>query len=124
MSISLREACDSHTIMKYHVYILLSLKNNDIYIGSTANLQNRINLHNQGKIKSTKAYKPWKLLEYRKFNSRGEAMKQEMFLKNPPAKRTPKNEIWPVSQVVRRQSAKLLYMSAILIPASNKIEKL
>ncbi len=81
MSISLREACDSHTIMKYYVYILLSLKNNDIYIGSTANLQNRINLHNQGRVKSTKAYKPWKLLEYRKSNSRGEAMKQEMFLK-------------------------------------------
>ena len=67
--------------MKHYTYILLSLKNNDIYIGSTANLQNRINLHNQGKVKSTKAYKPWKLLEYHEFDSRSEAMKQEMFLK-------------------------------------------
>mgnify|MGYP003821603743 CR=1 FL=1 len=115
----MREACDSHTIMKYYVYILLSLKNNDIYIGSTANLQNRINLHNEGKVKSTKAYKPWQLLESREFDSRSEAMKQEMFLKTHQQKESLKKEIWPVSQGVRRQSAKLLHMSAILIPASR-----
>ena len=43
--------------------------------------------------------------------------------KNTPTKRTSKNEIRPVSQVVRRQSAKLLYMSAILIPASFLIAR-
>jgi len=68
--------------MAYYTYILLSLKNNDIYIGSTANLQNRVNHHNQGKVRSTKAYRPWKLMEYHEFQSRSEAFKQEMFLKN------------------------------------------
>jgi putative endonuclease len=51
-------------------------------VGGAADLQNRINLHNQGKVKSTKAYRPWKLLEYREFGSRSEAVKQEKFLKN------------------------------------------
>ncbi|PIZ00701.1 endonuclease [bacterium (Candidatus Gribaldobacteria) CG_4_10_14_0_8_um_filter_33_9] len=68
--------------MKYFVYILKSLKNGDLYIGSTENINNRIKLHNFGKVKSTKSYRPWQLLEYKKFNTRGEAMKFEKFLKN------------------------------------------
>jgi len=68
--------------MIYYTYVLLSSRNNDIYIGSTAGLQNRINRHNQGKVKSTRAYRPWKLVEYHEFDSRSEAFKQEMFLKN------------------------------------------
>jgi len=67
--------------MKYYVYILRSLKNNDIYIGSTDNLIRRVKLHNQGKVKSTKAYKPWKLLEYTEFTTRSEAVRYERFLK-------------------------------------------
>lgn len=68
--------------MNFYVYILKSVKNNDIYVGSTANLEKRITLHNQGKVKSTKAYRPWKLLEYHKHNSRSEAINHEKFLKN------------------------------------------
>ena len=59
-----------------------SLKNNDIYIGSTASLNNRLKLHNSGKIKSTKGYKPWRLLEYYEFDTRSEAVKYEKFLKS------------------------------------------
>ena len=67
--------------MKYFTYVLLSLKNSDIYIGSTESILNRIALHNNGKVKSTKAYRPWKLLEYHEFSSRSEAIKHEKFLK-------------------------------------------
>ncbi len=70
------------TPMKFYAYALVSLKNNDIYIGSTEDLDNRIRLHNKGKIKSTKSNRPWKLLEYHKFNTRSEAFKYEKFLKN------------------------------------------
>ena len=68
--------------MKYCTYVLNSLKNNDIYIGSAANLNNRLKLHNSGKIKSTKGYKPWRLLEYYEFDTRSEAVKYEKFLKS------------------------------------------
>ena len=67
--------------MKYYVYILKSLKNNDFYIGSTEDIDKRFRLHNQGKVKSTKGYRPWKLLEHQEFYSRSEATRQEMFLK-------------------------------------------
>ncbi len=65
----------------YYVYIIKSLKNGFIYVGSTEDVKNRLLRHNSGKVKSTKAYKPWKLLERRSFKTRSEAMKEEMFLK-------------------------------------------
>lgn len=65
----------------YFVYILKSDKNGDIYIGSTDNVEKRLNQHNSGKVKSTKFYQPWKLLEYREYRTRSEAVRQERFLK-------------------------------------------
>ena len=67
--------------MEYYTYVLLSLTNGYLYIGSTDNIENRLKRHNSGKVKSTKAYRPWKLLEYYKFKSRAEAVRHERFLK-------------------------------------------
>ena len=53
-----------------------------MYIGSsTEDVQNRIMLHNEGRVRSTKGYRPWELLEKLEFNSRSEAFKHEHFLK-------------------------------------------
>ena len=71
--------------MSYYAYVLKSKINGDIYVGSTENIDNRFKLHNLGKVKSTKAYKPWELLECRKFNTRSEAMREERFLKKSKA---------------------------------------
>jgi len=65
----------------YYIYILKSIKNGFIYVGSTENVENRLFRHNSGKIKSTKAYKPWELVETKSFNTRSEAVKEEIFLK-------------------------------------------
>jgi putative endonuclease len=65
----------------YTVYILKSIKNGFIYIGSTENFENRFKMHNSGRVKSTKGYRPWKLIEIRKFSTRSEAIKEELFLK-------------------------------------------
>lgn len=65
----------------YYVYYLLSLINGDLYIGSTDDVKRRVNQHNNGKVKSTKAYKPWKLLGFETFNTRSEAVRGEKFLK-------------------------------------------
>lgn len=67
--------------MKYYTYVLRSLKNGDIYIGSTKDIDNRLVIHNSGRVKSTKAYRPWELLECRPCVSRSEAVRTERFLK-------------------------------------------
>lgn len=65
----------------FYVYFLRSLKNDDLYVGSTEDLENRLYLHNAGKVKSTKFYKPWKLLGYEKCETRSDAVRMEKFFK-------------------------------------------
>ena len=76
----------------YYVYFLKSLSNNDLYIGSTENVNIRVKLHNSGKVKSTKANKPWELLEYKEYTSRSEAVRFERFYKNHQQKELLKNK--------------------------------
>jgi putative endonuclease len=65
----------------FYVYFLRSLKNGDVYIGSCENVPIRFKRHNQGKVKSTKGYKPWKLLGYEGCQTRSEAVRKEKFYK-------------------------------------------
>ncbi len=87
--------------MKYYTYVLKSLKNGDIYIGSTENLTNRIKRHNSCKVKSTKAYRPWKLLEYYEFSTRSEAVKYERFLKSHQQKEIIKRKYKDFGQIAK-----------------------
>ncbi len=66
---------------KYFAYVLKSQIRGFIYVGSTQNVDKRILLHNQGKVRSTKAYRPWQLLEVHSFDTRSEAVRYELFLK-------------------------------------------
>ena len=69
-------------LLMYYVYFLKSSVNNDLYVGSTENVTLRVKLHNSGRVKSTKAYGPWELLEYETYSSRSEAVRRERFYKN------------------------------------------
>ena len=72
---------DKISKVMYYVYVLKSLKNNFLYVGSCEDVDIRIKRHNTGKVKSTKAYRPWILMETRNFSSRSDAVKEELFLK-------------------------------------------
>lgn len=72
--------------MNFYVYILYSDVHDRFYIGQTNDLEKRLDRHNKGYVKSTKAYKPWRLLYYEKYNSRSEAMKREGYLKSLKSK--------------------------------------
>ena len=66
----------------FFTYILYTSKFDRIYIGQTSNIRNRIDQHNSGKVKSTKAYTPWNLVHYEKFETRSQAMIREKELKS------------------------------------------
>ncbi len=66
----------------YSTYILQSESADRLYIGQTNNLTSRIIKHNSGKIFSTKPYTPWKLIFFREFQTRVEAMAFEKKLKS------------------------------------------
>ena len=70
--------------MSYFVYLIVSYlkKNKKIsYVGYTNNLKKRISLHNSGKGAKFTRGKKWKLVYYRKYDSRSLAMKNEYVLK-------------------------------------------
>ena len=69
--------------MPFVVYILQSQIANQFYIGQTADERTRLKQHNGGKVRSTKAFRPWKVVHTEIFESRSQAMKREMFLKSP-----------------------------------------
>jgi putative endonuclease len=69
--------------MTFFVYLIISKskKKKISYVGYTNNLTNRILLHNNGKgAKFTKGRK-WKLIYYKKYKTKSEAMIEENKLK-------------------------------------------
>ena len=66
----------------YFVYVLLSEKDQKIYIGQTNNLESRINRHSPGYVKSTRHRRLIKLIYYKEFRARSDAMRYEKYLKS------------------------------------------
>ena len=67
--------------MSYTVYILYSLSVDRYYVGQSANLENQLKRHNQGKSKHTKSGIPWTLKYKESFVNRSEAMTREKEIK-------------------------------------------
>ena len=65
----------------YYVYVLKSLKDNDLYYGSTNDLRRRLSEHNDGKNRSTKARRPFELRYYEAYFKEDDARQREWSLK-------------------------------------------
>ena len=65
----------------YNVYILQSLKDNKRYIGYTNDIEIRLKFHNCGLNPSTKYRRPFKLLGFKQFETKIEAIRFERYLK-------------------------------------------
>ncbi len=64
------------------VYAIKSEKGGRIYVGMCAEVNVRLKQHNNGNTKSTKGFKPWKLIYTEEVVSRVEARKREKYLKS------------------------------------------
>jgi len=68
----------------HYLYILKSEKYDRNYTGVTGNIKKRLKNHNDGRVKSTKAWRPW-IVEYiEEYPTLSEAKKREWFLKCTP----------------------------------------
>lgn len=65
----------------FYVYILQSIKDNNLYIGYTNNLKKRIEEHNNKLNYSTKYRAPLKLIYYEAYQSEEDARHREHNLK-------------------------------------------
>ncbi len=70
-------------INKFYVYMLISYnkKKFTTYVGYTNNIKKRINLHNDSKGAKFTRGKKWKLIYYKSYVSKSDAMKEEYKLK-------------------------------------------
>ncbi len=77
----------------YFVY-LIENKDGRWYIGYTPIDPNyRLNKHNNGLVRSTKSYLPWKLIYYEAYIKRGDALGREKFLKSGAGRRLIKKQL-------------------------------
>jgi putative endonuclease len=66
----------------HEVYVFRSDLNRRRYIGYSQNVEWRLmNDHNQGKVRSTKTYQPWKLIYRESYKTKSDATKRENELK-------------------------------------------
>jgi len=79
--------------MFHYVYIIQSVKNNDIYVGYTTNLIRRLKEHNQGLNFSTKSAKPWKCIYYEACLNVNDAKRREKYLKTSQGQRLIKRRL-------------------------------
>ena len=70
-----------------YVYILYSETIKRYYVGQTADIESRLERHNNGYVKSTKRGLPWKLVYKIEVHSRSEALILERKIKKRGAKR-------------------------------------
>jgi putative endonuclease len=66
----------------HYTYLIKSIKEKWVYVGSTSDLVKRIEKHNKGLVKSTKYYKPFNLVYYEAYRTLSQARKREFEIKN------------------------------------------
>ena len=80
--------------MKF-VYLLKSQSNPDQrYIGSTVDIDKRVQAHNVGRSKHTAKYRPWQLIAYFAFEDEDKAMKFETYLKSGSGRAFANRHLW------------------------------
>jgi putative endonuclease len=71
----------------YYVYAIESLTRKYIYIGITDNIDRRLNQHNKGYNRTTKPYRPFRLIYLEELQDRNQARVWEKYLKTTAGRR-------------------------------------
>ena len=78
----------------YYIYVLYSKTYLKFYIGSTSNLEGRLQAHNHPANKGwTKSFQPWVIIYNETFNTKSQAMAREKQLKSAKGREFIKNII-------------------------------
>ena len=79
--------------MYYYVYVLKSEVDNLWYTGYTSDLKNRLLLHHEGKVESTKNRRPLQLIYFEGCLNQQDATRREKYLKSGNGKIYLKNRL-------------------------------
>jgi len=79
--------------MYFYIYVLRSSLDNQLYTGYTKNIIERVNLHNNGKVFSTKDRRPLELIYWEGSLNQQDATRREKYLKSGNGKIYLKNRL-------------------------------
>ncbi len=79
--------------MSHYVYLLFSKSSNRYYVGSCANIDERLKRHNAGATPSSKTGRPWIVVYSEQFDTRSEAIKREYYIKRMKSRKYIENLI-------------------------------
>lgn len=79
--------------MYYYVYVLVSEKDGNKYVGYTSDLKGRLVSHNEGRVRSTRNRLPMKLVYFEGCLDREDATRREKYLKTAWGKRYIRNRL-------------------------------
>ena len=71
----------------YYVYILLNERNIETYTGVADDVNKRLAEHNAGRVKSSRPYRPYKIIHTESFETLKEARRKERFYKSTTGRR-------------------------------------
>ncbi|MBM3252153.1 MAG: GIY-YIG nuclease family protein [Candidatus Omnitrophica bacterium] len=87
---------------KFYTYILISKDRRHTYTGSTSkDPETRLCEHNSGKVKSSKCYVPYEILNVEEFNSLVESRRKEHYYKTTSGRRK-------IKELIQGEPAKFL----------------
>lgn len=66
----------------FYTYVLKSRDFSKYYVGHTEEIVKRLDEHNSGKTRSIKAYIPYDLIYFERFETRKEAVRREKYFKS------------------------------------------
>ena len=71
----------------HYVYILLNEAKTRTYTGVSDDVEKRLKDHNEGKVKSSRPYRPYRVIYTEEFQTLSEARQREKFYKSTTGRR-------------------------------------
>ncbi|MBM4161587.1 MAG: GIY-YIG nuclease family protein [Ignavibacteria bacterium] len=84
--------------MKFFLYLLYSPSFDRTYVGQSDSVDARVKLHNSGKVRSTKAYRPWVLVYVEEYATRAEPVARGKWNKGRQGRGLLRRS-WPIGRV-------------------------
>jgi predicted GIY-YIG superfamily endonuclease len=73
--------------MPYSVYILLNKLRTQTYTGVASDVEERLKEHNDGKVLSSRPYRPYEMIHVETYSTLKEARQKELFYKSTTGRR-------------------------------------
>lgn len=83
----------------YYVYILLNEAKTRTYTGVADDVNKRLALHNAGRVKASRPYRPYNIIHTEEFETLKEARQKEKFYKSTTGRRKLKEIIFKFNKI-------------------------